>query len=119
MGLPEFMYEYKATVLKVVDGDTVDLRVSLGFHSYLDVRTRLARINTAEMKSSDDVERELAVKAKNRVIELTANPDCIIKSFKPYKTDKYGRWVVELLNSEGKNINKILLDEGLAKFYND
>lgn len=113
------MYEYKATVVKVVDGDTLDLRVSLGFHSYLDIRARLAYINTEELNSSDVALKEQAVKAKNRVIELTANPVCVIKSSKPYKTDKYGRWVVELVNSEGQNVNRLLLAEGIAKFYHE
>lgn len=111
------MYEYKATILKVVDGDTVDLRISLGFHSYLDIRARLARINTAELNSTDQVQRELAVKARDRVVELTKTPDCTIQSFKPYKTDKYGRWLVELYNVNGVNINDILLTEKLAQFY--
>jgi micrococcal nuclease len=113
------MYEYKATVLKVVDGDTLDLRVSLGFHSYLDIRVRLAYIDTEELNSSDAVLKEQAVKAKNRVLELTTNPTCIVKSSKPYKTDRYGRWVVELVNSEGQNVNRLLLAEGLAKFYHE
>ena len=113
------MYEYKATVLKVVDGDTVDLRISLGFHSYIDIRARLARIDTEELNSTDPNLRLLAVMAKSRVMELTENPECTIVSFKPYRADKYGRWVVELVNYEGRNINNLLLAENLAKFYAD
>ncbi|CAN5133688.1 hypothetical protein BH09PAT1_BH09PAT1_2740 [soil metagenome] len=111
------MYEYKATLVKVVDGDTVDLRVALGFHTYLDIRVRLARINTAELSSTDPILHDLASKAKDRVIELTKIPDCVIQSLKPYKTDKYGRWLVELFNNTGININDILITEKLAQFY--
>lgn len=111
------MYEYKALLTKVSDGDTVDLLVSLGFHVSINIRVRLARINTPELNSTDPAERELAKQAKLRVQGLLINPACTITSQKPYPTDKYGRWIAEIVNTDGLNISDVLLQENLAKPY--
>ena len=109
------MYKYKATVVNVVDGDTVDAVINLGFHTSIKLRFRLFGINTPEMHKDTIVQ---ANAAKVRVEELLLNKECIADTFKP---DKYGRWLANftVVNSTGTtiNVNETLIKEGLAIQY--
>jgi len=65
------MYEYAATILKIVDGDTVDVDIDLGFGIVLtDERVRIMGIDTPESRTSDKVEKIFGLAAKNRLKEL-------------------------------------------------
>lgn len=112
------MYQYRARVLKVVDGDTVDLEVDLGFYTLTRLRFRLEGLDAPETNSSDPVERSLAVKAKNRLIQLLPIAStCVLAST---KTEKYGRWLATIWPGPSvspTSINEFLLQEGLAKPY--
>jgi micrococcal nuclease len=92
------MFEYRAKVKRVVDGDTVDFTVDLGFGVKIDIRTRLAGVDTPERGHED------WAKATNKCIELlqsVGNPstapvkgtEVIIRT---HKTGKYGRWIAEI-----------------------
>lgn len=111
------LYSYRAKIVKVIDGDTCILNIDLGFRVFVELSCRLAHIDTPELHSPDDVLRARASKAKQKLIELTVNPAIIIKSFKPFKSDKYGRFLVEIINSDGVNVNQLLLDSGFAVPY--
>lgn len=100
------MYEYKAIVTRVIDGDTIEAEVDLGFHVKMNLRFRLARINAPELKKGGDITRAY-------LITKLLDKEIIIKSF---KTDKYGRWLAEVF-IEGENINDSLVKEGLASKY--
>jgi micrococcal nuclease len=107
-------YVYTGKIIKVVDGDTVDIMVDLGFHTFIESRFRLARIDTAEIKSKFEDQRVLAQDAKNWMSNFL-NKEVIFKSI---KKDKYGRYIVELfLLNESISLNQQLLDLGLAKLY--
>ena len=107
-------YIYTAKIINIVDGDTVDMIVDLGFSTYVKDRFRLARINTAEMNSKDEAERQLAQDAKNWMLH-TLNKEVIFKSI---KKDKYGRYLAELfLADQEVSLNQQLLDLNLAKLY--
>ena len=89
------MYEYKATVHRVVDGDTVDFIVDLGFSVYIKVRGRLAGVDTPERGHKDfliaaKMCRELLEKSK---ASFPYEGSILIKT---NKTGKYGRWIVEI-----------------------
>lgn len=116
------MFEYKAKIVNVVDGDTCDLNFDLGFRLTLKQRCRLGGVNTPELLSSSPEEREKAKEAKKFVEEWFArNPDCIIRSFKPYPDDKYGRYVVYVYPggpTTDKPLNTALLEAKLAEPYN-
>lgn len=115
------MYEYTAKILNVVDGDTLDLSVDLGFHITSFLRIRLAEINTEELRDKDIAKRAMAVNAKNRVTSLCQEKgydDVKIFTFKD-KKEKYGRYLAKVLFKDGSCLNQILLDEGLAKRYGD
>ena len=65
------MYEYKCKIIKVVDGDTVDVDLDLGFGVWLrDERVRIMGIDTPESRTSDKVEKQFGLAAKNRLISL-------------------------------------------------
>ena len=109
------MFEYFARVHEVIDGDTVDVSVDLGFHIQHLIRLRLYGINTPELKSKDKAEKELAIVAKTRLIELIEGKIVKVKTRKD-STDKYGRYLAEIYLNE-EHINDKLILEGLAKEY--
>lgn len=109
-------YQYKATVTGVIDGDTLDVSVDLGFRISVSHRVRLARINTPEINSKDLAERQKAQEAKQYVSQLLGQP-VVIQSI---KDDKYGRWLAEvwyLDQGVQVNLNDSLLVSGLATLY--
>lgn len=110
------MFEYYARVHEVIDGDTIDVSVDLGFSIQHLIRLRLYGINTPELRSKDPAEKVMAVTAKNRLIGLIEGKIVKIKTFKD-KTDKYGRYLAEVFSSNNESINNMLLTEGLAKEY--
>ena len=74
------MYEYKATVVKVVDGDTVDVDIDLGFGIVLsDERVRIAGIDTPESRTRDKEEKKFGLAAKARVKQLLGKT-CVLKT---------------------------------------
>ena len=109
------MYEYNATLDRVVDGDTVDALVDLGFDTWKKVRIRLMGIDAWESRTRDLEEKEKGIAAKNRVIEILkqGNNKFILKS---HGVGKYGRCLGEII-VEGVNINSQLINEGHAKKY--
>ena len=73
------MYEYKCKILKVVDGDTVDIDLDLGFGVWLrNERVRLAGIDTPESRTSDAVEKVFGQAAKDRVNSLLGDEATLI-----------------------------------------
>lgn len=103
-------YTYNAIVDRWVDGDTVDLRVDLGFTVWVKQRFRLDGIDTPERgmvlwKEATDRARSLA-------------PEGSVIKVKSTKTDKYGRYLGTLfVQGQDKTINDILVEEGLAQVY--
>ena len=87
-GIPneENLYYYKAIVVNVVDGDTYDLLVSLGFDHYEMIRFRLAIYNTPETRGE---EREEGLRVKAKVKELIEGKTVIIKSHKKGSFQRY------------------------------
>lgn len=110
------MYEYRARMLKVVDGDTIDLDVDLGLRVHVHERIRLLGINAPELHSSNADEREAAKKASDFLRSLTANGDLTVKTQKDSQ-EKYGRYLGTLFDSTGLNINEELIKAGHATAY--
>lgn len=114
------MYEYKIKeIVKVIDGDTVDVVIDLGFHTCVKKRIRLYGINTPETRTRDKTEKIKGFQAKKKLCDLcsaaigdTASP-LILKS---YGLGKYGRVLGELI-SDQVNFNKLLVAEGYAEEY--
>lgn len=112
------MYEYNAIVTRVIDGGTFEATVDLGFNVFTKITFRLFGIDTPELHSTNEVEREKAKAAKERAIQLADGKDVLIKTYKP---DKYGRWLAEfkVVNETTYigTVNTQLVAEGRAKAY--
>lgn len=106
-------YKFKALVLKVVDGDTIDAVVDLGFDITTTQRFRIARIDAYEMTSKDQNELLLAHAAKNELISMLHEKPVVIETF---KSDRYGRYIAEIFYGE-INISDYLLEKKLVKLY--
>ena len=96
------MYNYRATVLKVVDGDTVDLLIDLGFNISIKVMGRLAYVDTPERGHND---WHYATETCASLLEENADLDGYV-SVKTTKTGKYGRWIVDI-----EGVNKALAEK--------
>mgnify|MGYP001247631569 FL=1 len=109
------MFIYNAKCLKVVDGDTVDATVDLGFDTWKKIRIRLVGINTPETRTRDLEEKAKGLAAKNFLIDLLKkhNNEFILHS---QGVGKYGRCLGNLFLGE-KNVNDLLINEGHAVEY--
>ena len=108
------MYEYKAHVVKVVDGDTVDVDIDLGFGIVMkDERVRIMGIDTPESRTRDLAEKKLGLAAKERLKELC----CGKLKVKSLGKGKYGRILGIPYTEDGKDICQMLIKEGHAVEY--
>jgi len=122
------MYEYKAKLIKVVDGDTVDAMIDCGFSVFRKERIRLKGINAPESRTRDKEEKKRGLAAKARLKELIkeGKNEFMVKTSID-KKGKYGRLLGELfliLKSNNttkkaniKSYNQTLVDEGHATHY--
>ena len=114
------MYEYRVKkVNKIVDGDTIDVDIDLGFAVSFTQRVRLAGIDTPESRTTDLKEKALGLEVKEKIKkELAAAKDVVIKTEKPDSSEKYGRilgWV--FLDGAEVSLNQKLINEGYAWTY--
>jgi micrococcal nuclease len=114
------MYTYRVRkVHKVVDGDTIDVDIDLGFNVSYYQRVRLAGIDTPESRTTDKAEKELGLEVKKKLGEYLANAtDIVIRTEKPDSTEKYGRilgWLY--IDGAEKSINEALIAGGYAWEY--
>ena len=116
------MYEYRAKLIKVVDGDTVDVDIDLGFGVWLkDERVRIMGIDTPESRTRDQVEKLFGLAAKKRVQELLEK-NVVLKTFAAKDGEdmkgKFGRILGDFyIESEGKLLTEVMIDEGHAVPY--
>jgi len=114
----QMKYEYDAKLIRVIDGDTVDAMIDLGFDIWIKKRIRLHGINAPETRTKNLDEKRKGFVTKARLQELldTVNGNFILVS---QGVGKYGRCLGILLIGEyGEiNINNTLLSEGLAMKY--
>lgn len=111
------MYSYEAKVNRVIDGDTVDLDIDLGFRARLhNVRCRLIGIDTPESRGKKKCEAGL--QAKNLVTQELTGQTVLIRSYKDETTDinsdSFGRWLVRIYLENGTDYNQSLIDRGFA-----
>ena len=107
------MYEYKATVTKVYDGDTITVDFDLGFGILIrKQKIRLLGINTPEIRGP---EKPQGIISRDALRQRILGKVVTIKTSKD-KKGKYGRWLGEVFMEE-ENINQWLITEGYAKEY--
>ena len=113
-------YVYRIrSVHKVVDGDTIDADIDLGFDISLTKRIRLAGIDTPESRTTDVKEKALGLEVKEWLKKrLEFAKDIIIKTELPDSTEKYGRIIGHLyINGEEVSINNQMISDGYAWEY--
>lgn len=114
------MYEYKCKILKVVDGDTVDVDIDLGFGVWLkDERVRIMGIDTPESRTSDSVEKLFGNAAKKRVQELLGETAVLRTQLTAGETmrGKFGRVLGDFVAPNGRLVADILIGEGHCVSY--
>lgn len=105
------MFDYRCKIIKVVDGDTVDVDIDLGFGVWLrDERVRLAGIDAPESRTSDPDEKIFGIAAKERLQELLPVGSCCILQSKDYK-GKFGRILGDFKVIYDASIVEILIRE--------
>jgi len=108
------LYYYQATVVRILDGDTIDCLIDLGFTSSRKERLRLARINAPEVRGS---EREAGLLAKAWLQSKVAIGDEIL--IRTSKSDSFGRYIAEIFIQNGEellNISDELVKVGHAEY---
>jgi len=109
------MYEYAIKeVLKVVDGDTIDVLIDLGFDLTKKERIRLAGIDTPESRTRNLEEKKMGLEAKEYLQNKLDN--CKNLRVKTEKDGKYGR-MLGWIHGNDENINNIMVTEGYAWEY--
>ena len=113
-----YIYRIKS-VGRVVDGDTIDAAIDLGFDISLTKRIRLAGIDTPESRTRDLKEKALGLDAKEWLKhQLKDAIDIIIRTELPDSTEKYGRIIGNLyINGEDVPLNQQMITEGYALAY--
>jgi len=106
-------YRYRAHVLKIYDGDTITVRVDLGFHTHTIQRLRLARIDAWEVRGEERpaglIARDwLRTQILGRDVEVQTNKDA---------TGKWGRYIAEVFTLDGANLNDALVANSHAKYH--
>jgi micrococcal nuclease len=117
------MWEYRATVQRWLDGDTLDVEIDLGFYVLTNQRLRLVGsglgIDTPEKNAADPAVRERAARATARCWQLApATTPVILRTQKPaVPKDGFGRFLAEVVIQDGRSLGDVLLEEGLAVPY--
>jgi len=116
------MYEYKCLINRVVDGDTVDIDIDVGFGIWIkDERVRVMGIDTPESRTRDLVEKAFGLASKERLKELIPEGSIQVLKTEVDKSGedakgKFGRILGDFL-VEGKRITEFLIEEGHAVAY--
>ena len=115
------MYEYKAKVLRVVDADTSDVEIDLGFDLKIFQRLRFYGIDTPESRTRNKAEKKLGLAAKEYVKERIEGKEITLTTT---ERGKFGRYLAIVYYEEPfghgvevVNLNKRLIEEGHAKEY--
>lgn len=121
------MYEYRAQLVRIVDGDTLVMNIDLGLRTFRKDKLRLVGVNTPEIfgVKKDSLEYEDGIRAKQFVedwFETYASAFCIVRTEKD-RTGKYGRWLAKVYQADfhgtgveenGRCLNDDLSREGWA-----
>ena len=109
------MYEYNCEVKRIVDGDTVDVVIDLGFDIHYSSRVRLYGIDTPESRTRNKDEKVRGLMSKKYLTDALSKGQGVIKTHKD-KKGKFGRVLGEMYVAD-KNINLMMVDDNLAVKY--
>ena len=113
-----YIYRIKQ-ITKVVDGDTIDADIDLGFDISLSKRIRLAAVDTPESRTADANEKKYGLESKEWLKHKVENDkNILIKTELPDSTEKYGRIIGHLyINDQETSLNNQMIIEGYAWTY--
>ena len=113
------MYEYKVKVVEVIDGDTIDAVIDLGFDIFTNKRIRLAGIDSPESRTTDLHEKKLGTEAKVYLRELLGNAtNVVVKTMATDTYEKYGRVLGRVyIGSSPISVNEMMISKGYAWSY--
>ena len=118
MGKQVKKHGYSAKLVRVVDGDTADAMIDLGFNTWVKKRIRFYGVDTWESRTRDLEEKKLGLAAKAYVKDLLKNSDDGKFSLISYGTGKYGRVLGELfVKGHDTSVNELLKENGHAYEY--
>jgi micrococcal nuclease len=116
-------YWYTAKVLKVIDGDTLDVMIDLGFNIHHKARVRLYGVNTPESRTKDLAEKEMGLKAKTFTADWIARHQTVFLKTIAGKDDKYGRILAQIYSDKDVKseqtacLNEDIVSSGYARAY--
>lgn len=114
------MYEYKCKIIKVVDGDTVDVDIDLGFGMWIkDERVRIMGIDTPESRTRDKVEKKFGLASKAKLKSLLGKSGVLKTQVNKKGEDmkgKFGRILGDFIVG-AKKVSQIMCEEGFAVPY--
>lgn len=102
---------YRAEVLRVLDGDTIELMIDVGFHQFTKQICRLTGLNCQELDTPLGVEAKQYTEAW-----FASDKRCIVETVRD-KREKYGRYLVRVMDFSGRCLNVELLRNNLATLY--
>jgi micrococcal nuclease len=109
------MYEYKCNIIKVIDGDTVDVDIDLGFGIWMkNERVRIMGIDTPESRTSDPVEKLFGIAAKYRLEQLLGKTGILKTQVSKKGEDmkgKFGRVLGDFIAPDGRLVTEIMIEE--------
>ena len=110
------MYEYRCSIERVVDGDTVDVTIDLGFKIFHKARVRLYGIDTPESRTRDKDEKARGLLAKSYIVDKVESTENIIIRTKKDAKGKFGRILGELI-VDNTNLNEAMISKHLGVAY--
>jgi micrococcal nuclease len=116
-------YWYTAKVLKVIDGDTLDVMIDLGFSIHHKARVRLYGVNTPESRTKDLAEKAMGLKAKAFTADWTTRHSTVFIKTIAGKDDKYGRVLAQIYSDKDVKseltacLNQDIVSSGYAREY--
>ena len=110
-------YSYRVkSIVKIIDGDTFDCIMDLGFDVLLEARVRMMGIDTPESRTRDLEEKKFGLLAKEYLTEKLATEDLIVTTEVDNEKGKFGR-ILGWVWANGINVNKQMIDENMAVAY--
>ena len=111
------MYKYNARLNRIIDGDTIDVAIDLGFDIWINERVRLADINAPEVRTRDKLEKKAGLEATAWLTEIFDKHEVFMLSTTEFnRTGKYGR-TIGTVYLDDVNVNELMVKEGFAVPY--
>jgi len=116
MTQPEEFYNYRVkSIVKIIDGDTFDCILDLGFDVLLEARVRMMGIDTPESRTRDEEEKKFGLLAKEW-LKKNLHGEILIQTEVDNEKGKFGR-ILGTVWAEGKNLNESMIQEHMAVAY--